>query len=62
MEHSSVSRRNFLKTTGTAAAAAGTLVGYATAPASAAGSNQKLRIGLIGVGRRGRSHIGALTN
>ncbi|MFO1020034.1 MAG: Gfo/Idh/MocA family oxidoreductase [Planctomycetales bacterium] len=44
---SSVTRRDFLQTTGTAAVAAGVVSQFATASAKAAGSNEKLRIGLI---------------
>ncbi len=48
-----VSRRNFIKT-GAVAAGAASLLG-ATAPARAAGANERLRIGFIGPGGRGLS-------
>ena len=48
-----VSRRNFIKT-GAVAASAASLLG-ATAPARAAGANERLRIGFIGPGGRGMS-------
>lgn len=50
-----VSRRDFLTTTGAAAAAASTIPGLigAPAPARAAGSNTRIRIGFIGPGGRG---------
>lgn len=47
------SRRDFIKTTGTAAALAAGAQLYATAPARAAGANDKLRIAFIGPGGRG---------
>ena len=46
-------RRDFLKTTGTAAAIASAAGLAAPAPARAYGANDKLRIGFIGPGGRG---------
>jgi predicted dehydrogenase len=54
MDQSQVGRRDFLKTTGTAAAAAGAIgLISAPSPARAQGSNEKIRIGFIGPGGRG---------
>ncbi len=53
MSEHNVNRRSFLKTSTTAALASSTLVGLATTPAKAAGSNEKIRIGFIGPGGRG---------
>ena len=50
---SDVSRRGFLKTTGTVAAATAVASLAAPAPARAKGSNERLRIGFIGPGGRG---------
>ena len=51
-EFESVNRRDFIKTTGTIAAAAGGS-SFASASAHAKGSNERLRIGFIGPGGRG---------
>jgi hypothetical protein len=50
---SDVSRRGFLKTTGSVAAASAVASLTAPAPARAKGSNERLRIGFIGPGGRG---------
>ena len=50
---SDFSRRGFLKTTGTVAAAGAAASLVAPAPARAKGSNERLRIGFIGPGGRG---------
>ncbi len=52
-ESTGVDRRDFMKTTGTAAAMAAGLSTFATTAASAAGSNERIRIGFIGPGGRG---------
>lgn len=58
---SDVSRRGFLKTTSTVAAATAIASLAAPAPARAKGSNERLRIGFIGPGSRGfRAHVGTL--
>ncbi len=55
-----VNRRDFIKTTGTLAAAAG-VSSLASASANAAGSNERIRIGFIGTGVRGfRAHVKTL--
>lgn len=52
------SRRSFLKTAGAAVAASQV---YPTAPASAAGANERIRIGFIGPGDRGfKAHVKTL--
>lgn len=48
-----VSRRSFLKSSGTATIAGSALAGLAAAPASAANANERIRIGFIGPGGRG---------
>ncbi|VAX37143.1 hypothetical protein MNBD_PLANCTO02-246, partial [hydrothermal vent metagenome] len=53
MSEHNVNRRSFLKTSTTAALASSTLMGLATTPAKAAGSNEKIRIGFVGPGGRG---------
>lgn len=53
MAESNVNRRQFLATTGAAAAAASTLPNLSTAAGKAVGSNEKLRIGFVGIGGRG---------
>ena len=55
MQNSSVNRREFLRTSGTAAVATSAAAGliHASAPARAAGSNGRIRIGFIGPGGRG---------
>ena len=55
MEQSQVNRRDFLKTSGTAAVATTAAASLLNAPASAkaAGSNDRIRIGFIGPGGRG---------
>jgi predicted dehydrogenase len=53
MEQNQVNRRDFLRTSGTAAVAASAVAGLMTAPASAADSNERIRIGFIGPGGRG---------
>lgn len=58
-----VSRRDFLTTSGTAAATASLIPGLlgAPAPARAAGSNERIRIGFIGPGGRGfGAHVKSL--
>ena len=63
MTESNIDRRDFLKTTGTAAVAASALSGLAAAPSvvRAANTNSVLRIGFIGPGGRGHgAHIGTL--
>lgn len=64
MDQSSVNRRDFLKTSGTAAVAAGAVAGVVSAPspARAAGSNERIRVGFIGPGGRGfGAHVKTLT-
>jgi len=53
MTDPSVNRRDFLKTTGGAAVAAGAVQAFTTTAAQAAGSNERIRIGFIGPGGRG---------
>lgn len=53
MTDSSVSRRDFMKTSATGTAAVGAATSLLTAPARATGANDRLRIGIIGPGRRG---------
>ncbi len=55
MTDSSVSRRDFMKTTATGAATVGAVASLLPGPATvrAAGTNDRLRIGIIGPGRRG---------
>lgn len=63
MEQSPVNRRDFLKNSGTAAVAASAVASLVTAPAPAraAGSNEKIRVGFIGPGGRGfGSHVKTL--
>jgi predicted dehydrogenase len=63
MGETQVNRRDFLKTSGAAAAAATTVASLvaAPAPASAAGSNDRVRIGFIGPGGRGfGAHVKSL--
>ncbi len=56
-----VNRRDFIKTTGTAAAVAAGANLYSTVSARAAGSNEKIRIGFIGPGGRGfAAHVKTL--
>ena len=62
MDSSNLSRRNFLKTTSASAVAAGALTSLASAPARAAGANDRLQIGFIGPGGRGfGAHVKTLT-
>lgn len=62
MDQKGTDRRNFIKS-GTAAAATASIVSAATAPARAAGSNERLRIGFIGPGGRGfGAHVKRLTS
>ncbi len=63
MSDHDVSRRGFLATTaGGAAAAAATGLGGAPAPARAKGADERIRIGVIGPGRRGfGTHVKSLT-
>lgn len=64
MEARDVSRRNFLKTTTTAALAAGAAAGVSTAARRARGAdgNSKIRIGFVGPGGRGfGAHVRRLT-
>lgn len=57
-----VNRRQFLQTSGTAAVAASAVAGMMTAPARAAGANDKIRIGFIGPGGRGfGAHVKTLS-
>lgn len=56
-----VNRRDFIKTTGTAAAVAAGANLYSTVSARAAGANEKIRIGFIGPGGRGfAAHVKTL--
>lgn len=63
MDQNQVNRRDFLKTSGVTAAAAGGIAGLAAAPAAAraAGTNGRIRIGFIGPGGRGfGAHVKSL--
>jgi len=59
---SSVSRRDFIKNTTAGAAAASAATGLLTAKnyAAAAGANQRLRVGFLGVGGRCQAHVNAV--
>src|SRR5688572_16827729 len=58
MKHPSTSRRSFLKTS---ALATGAAVFGAPARLRAVGANDRIRIGVIGVGGMGAGHVGSLT-
>ncbi len=61
MKSEEVSRRTFLKQSGASALAAKTVVGVGSAAVlRAQGASQKLRIGFVGPGGRGMSHVRAL--
>lgn len=61
MSETNVSRREFMTTTASGAAAVGVAASLLTAPARAKGANDRLRIGLIGPGRRGfGTHVKSL--
>ena len=56
-----LNRRHFLKSGGTAALAGSAIAHLATAPASAANANERIRIGFIGPGGRGfGAHVKSL--
>ncbi len=50
---SDLNRRSFLKSTGATTLAGSALLNFASAPARAAGANERVRIGMIGPGGRG---------
>src|SRR3954454_24394249 len=58
MKHPSTSRRSFLKSS---ALATGAAVLGAPARLRAVGANDRIRIGVIGVGGMGTGHVGSLT-
>src|SRR3954468_8143392 len=57
MNHASVSRRHFVKTS---ALATGALACSAITQSRAVGANDRIRIGVIGVGGMGGGHVGSL--
>lgn len=59
-ETTGTSRRDFLRTAGMAAVAAAGTRAWAQAPATAAGANDRIGIGLIGCGGRGTAHLKTL--
>ncbi|NLE37683.1 MAG: Gfo/Idh/MocA family oxidoreductase, partial [Pirellulaceae bacterium] len=57
----SVSRRSFLRTSGAVAATASLIPAFSAKSYGAIdGANERIRVGLIGVGIIGRAHIGAI--
>jgi predicted homoserine dehydrogenase-like protein len=54
-----INRRSFLKRSAAGLAGAGTLVAPSSASARVAGANDRVRIGVIGTGRQGRSDLHA---
>jgi predicted dehydrogenase len=62
MEQQDVDRRDFLKTSAAAGAAASALGLSAVAYGQVAGANERLRVAFLGTGGRCQEHIGIITN
>ncbi|MDX9975801.1 MAG: Gfo/Idh/MocA family oxidoreductase [FCB group bacterium] len=58
--NSGMGRRDFLRAAGVAAATVAGTRAFAQAPATAAGANDRIGVGVIGCGGRGNAHLGTL--